>query len=175
VSVLRADIILDAGHSLWPEGDLGQVEGGYVQGLGLFTSEAVRVDTSTGALLSKDLWNYKVPTVDTVPRIFNVALLEGGSHARGVYSSKAVGEPPLLLAVTALTATQQAINAVRAGLGTDAAAPATNGEVIVRGGGDGGDGSPRPAPASLLTAPATPRAVRAAVGRLPLAEWARGE
>jgi len=169
VTLLRTDVLMDAGHSLWPAGDIGQVEGGFVQGAGLMLSEAVRVDPASGGLLTGSLWKYKIPTADAIPRVLNVALAAAAPHARGVLSSKAVGEPPLLLAITALTATQAAVNAVRAGLGHDAVAGATNGTVEVRG--DGGHG-PRPAPAALLTAPATPRAVRAAIGPLPLAEWA---
>lgn len=170
VTILRTDIVMDAGHSLWAAGDIGQVEGGFVQGVGLMLSEAVRVDETTGALKSGSLWTYKAPTADSIPRVLNVALASGAPHARGVLSSKAVGEPPLLLAITALTAAQEAINAVRSGLGGDAAPGETNGEVEVR-----GEGPPRPAPAALLTAPATPRAVLGAIGRLPLAEWAAGK
>jgi hypothetical protein len=84
-----------------------------------------------------------------------------------VLSSKAVGEPPLLLAVTILSATQACVNAMRAGLGEDAGPEETNG-VLECG------GVVKPAPAALLTAPATPAAVAAAVGGLPLAAWARG-
>ena len=168
VSIVRTDIYMDAGHSLWPAGDLGQVEGGFLQGAGLMLSEAVRVDPATGGLASGSLWNYKIPTVDAVPRALHVSLASGLAHARGVLSSKAVGEPPLLLATTILCAVQAAVNAMRAGLGADAGPEATNGVVVCKG------GETRPAPAALLTAPATPAAVAAAVGGQPLAAWARG-
>ena len=166
-TVVRADVQLDAGCSLWTEGDLGQVEGGFLQGAGLMLSEAVRVDPATGGLRSGSFWKYKIPTSDAVPRLFNVSLASGVPHARGVLSSKAVGEPPLLLAVTILSATQACVNAMRAGLGEDAGPEETNG-VLECG------GVVKPAPAALLTAPATPAAVAAAVGGLPLAAWARG-
>lgn len=162
VRVDRADIMLDAAHSLNPAVDVGQAEGGYIQGLGLMLSEAVRWNEQ-GVLTTGTTWDYKVPTVDAVPRSFNVHLLERAPHARGVLSSKAVGEPPLLLAVTALHAAQAAIDAVRAGLGGDAADAQVNGV---------GDGVP--APRAGLTPPATPAAVKAAIGRLPLAEWVKG-
>ena len=163
IRVDRADVMLDAAHSLNPALDVGQAEGGYVQGLGLMLSEAVRWDGGTGVLTTASTWDYKVPTVDAAPRAFNVHLLEGAPHARGVLSSKAVGEPPLLLAVTALHAAQAAVDAVRAGLGDDAEKMGVNGV---------GEGVA--APRVALTPPATPAVVKAAIGRLPLAEWAKG-
>ena len=130
-------------------------------------SEAVRWDAATGALTTGSLWTYKAPLVDAVPRTFNVHLLPASPHARGILSSKAVGEPPLLLASTALHAAQAAVDAVRRALGDDADAQAAP----VNGRGEGGVSAPRVA----LEPPATPAAVKAAVGRLPLAEWAGGK
>ena len=157
----RADLLLDAGHSLNPALDVGQAEGGYVQGLGLMLSEDVAVDPRTGAS-PVSTWDYKIPTADVAPRDFRVHLLAGAPHARGVLSSKAVGEPPLLLAVTALHAVQAAIDAARETLGGDAEPAEANGAAT----------GPCRAPRATLAPPATPAAVRAAIGRLPLAEWA---
>lgn len=159
--VERADLLLDAAHSLNPALDVGQAEGGYVQGLGLMLSEDVAVDPATGASPTST-WDYKVPTADTAPRDMRVHLLAGAPHARGVLSSKAVGEPPLLLAVTALHAIQAAIDAVKETLGADGEPAAANGAAS----------GPCAAPRAALAPPATPAAVRAAIGRLPLAEWA---
>ena len=185
VRIARADIVLDAGASLNPALDSGQIEGGYVQGLGLALSEAVRVNPRTGACATST-WQYKVPTADGCPRALHVHLLPSAKHARGVLSSKAVGEPPLLLASTALCAVQAACDAAREGFAARvagggggggsaaAAAPAAaqllNGTIENR----SRDGPTLAAPRTLLTAPATPAAVKAAIGLVPLAEMVAG-
>ena len=185
VRIARADIVLDAGASLNPALDSGQIEGGYVQGLGLALSEAVRVNPRTGACATST-WQYKVPTADSCPRALHVHLLPSAKHARGVLSSKAVGEPPLLLASTALCAVQAACDAAREGFAARvagggggggsaaAAAPAAaqllNGTIENR----SRDGPTLAAPRTLLTAPATPAAVKAAIGLVPLAEMVAG-
>jgi hypothetical protein len=180
--IIRADIMLDAGASLNPALDSGQIEGGYVQGLGLALSEAVRVNPRTGACATST-WNYKIPTADGCPRALKVHLLPGAKHGRGVLSSKAVGEPPLLLASTALCAIQAACDAAREGFaaragggyGGSGGVPASggvppNGTIENR-----SEGGPAlSAPRTLLTAPATPAAVKAAIGPVPLAEMVAG-
>ena len=85
---------------------MGQVEGGYVQGLGMMLTEDVKTDTETGKLLADSTWTYKVPSAETIPRQLNVYLLKNHPHARGIMSSKATGEPPLLLSVSTLCAVQ---------------------------------------------------------------------
>lgn len=176
--VNRCDVMLDAGASLNPALDCGQIEGGYVQGLGLALSEAVRVDPRTGACATST-WQYKIPTADGVPRLLRVHLLPSARHGRGVLSSKAVGEPPLLLASTALCAIQAACDAAREGFaarvggsgGSGGAAAATpNGTIENR----SKEGPALSAPRTLLTAPATPAAVKAAIGPVPLAELVAG-
>jgi xanthine dehydrogenase molybdopterin-binding subunit B len=179
VRIARADIMLDAGASLNPALDSGQIEGGYVQGLGLALSEAVRVDLRTGACATST-WQYKVPTADGCPRVLKVHLLPAAKHARGILSSKAVGEPPLLLASTALCAIQAACDAAKEGFaskvggngngGGGALAAKANGTIENRSKG----GPSLSAPRSLLTAPATPAAVKAAIGLVPLAEMVAG-
>ncbi|KAL6647006.1 hypothetical protein ACP70R_014443 [Stipagrostis hirtigluma subsp. patula] len=111
-TILRSDLIYDCGQSLNPAVDLGQVEGAFVQGLGYFMSEEY-VTNSDGLVVSDGTWTYKIPTVDTIPKQFNVELLNSGFHKKRVLSSKASGEPPLLLAASVHCATREAIRAAR--------------------------------------------------------------
>lgn len=111
-TIVRSDLIYDCGQSLNPAVDLGQVEGAFVQGIGYFMSEEY-VTNSDGLLISDGTWTYKIPTVDTIPKQFNVKLLNSGFHKKRVLSSKASGEPPLLLAASVHCATREAIRAAR--------------------------------------------------------------
>ncbi|EZA48988.1 Xanthine dehydrogenase [Ooceraea biroi] len=110
--VLRSDIVMDLGESLNPAIDIGQVEGAFVQGYGLFTLEEM-VYSPTGILFSRGPGVYKLPGFTDIPQEFNVSLLKGASNPRAVYSSKAVGEPPLFLASSAFFAIKEAIKAAR--------------------------------------------------------------
>ena len=112
VSVLRADLLYDCGHSLSPLIDIGQAEGAYVMGLGFFLQEETMY-SDQGELVSDGTWEYKPPLYNDIPEELNIELLKDSPYPRGVRSSKAVGEPPLLLAVTALGATRAAIRASR--------------------------------------------------------------
>ncbi len=111
--VRRADILHDAGDSLSPMIDLGQVEGGYVQGLGWLTLEELQWDTSDGPdrgrLLTQAASTYKLPSFSEMPEEFNVALFDDAREEGAIYGSKAVGEPPLMLAISAREALRQAI------------------------------------------------------------------
>jgi xanthine dehydrogenase large subunit len=113
--VLRADIVHDAGDSLSPLIDIGQVEGGYVQGLGWLTLEELRWDTSDGPdrgrLLTQAASTYKLPSFSEMPEVFNVTLFEDAHEEGAIYGSKAVGEPPLMLPLSAREALRQAIAA----------------------------------------------------------------
>ncbi|XP_068649944.1 indole-3-acetaldehyde oxidase-like isoform X2 [Aristolochia californica] len=111
-TILRTDMTYDCGQSLNPAVDLGQVEGAFVQGLGFFMFEEY-LSNAEGLVVSKGTWTYKIPTVDTIPRQFNVELLNTGHHQKRVLSSKASGEPPLLLAVSVHCATREAIREAR--------------------------------------------------------------
>ncbi|XP_066389178.1 indole-3-acetaldehyde oxidase-like isoform X3 [Miscanthus floridulus] len=111
-TIVRSDLIYDCGQSLNPAVDLGQVEGAFVQGIGYFMNEEY-VTNSDGLLISDGTWTYKIPTVDTIPKQFNVKLLNSGFHKKRVLSSKASGEPPLLLAASVHCATREAIRAAR--------------------------------------------------------------
>ncbi|CAL1688978.1 unnamed protein product [Lasius platythorax] len=110
--ILRTDIVMDLGESLNPAIDIGQVEGGFVQGYGLFTLEEM-IYSPTGTLFSRGPGTYKLPGFTNIPQEFNVSLLKGTSNPRAVYSSKAVGEPPLFLASSAFFAIKEAIKAAR--------------------------------------------------------------
>ncbi|MEF2278490.1 xanthine dehydrogenase molybdopterin binding subunit [Deinococcus sp. YIM 134068] len=108
----RVDILHDVGDSLSPLIDIGQVEGGFVQGAGWLTLEDLRWDTSDGPhrgrLATQSASTYKLPSFSEVPEVFNVALLERATESGVVYGSKAVGEPPLMLAISVREALRQA-------------------------------------------------------------------
>ncbi|KAJ7964832.1 putative Aldehyde oxidase [Quillaja saponaria] len=111
-TILQADIIYDCGQSLNPAVDLGQIEGAFVQGIGFFMLEEYPTN-SEGLVVAEGTWTYKIPTVDTIPKQFNVEILNSGHHQKRVLSSKASGEPPLLLAVSVHCAAREAIREAR--------------------------------------------------------------
>lgn len=121
--VLRTDIVMDLGASINPAIDVGQVEGGFMQGYGLFTLEEM-VYSPAGAVLSRGPGVYKLPGFADIPAELNVSLLRSAQNPRAVYSSKAVGEPPLFLASSVFFAIRNAIGAARREEGT--AGDATN-------------------------------------------------
>ncbi|KAF5458646.1 hypothetical protein F2P56_022660 [Juglans regia] len=86
-TVLQTDIIYDCGQSLNPAVDLGQIEGAFVQGLGFFMLEEYLTD-SNGLVVAEGTWTYKIPTLDTIPKKFNVEVLNSGRHQKRVLSSK---------------------------------------------------------------------------------------
>ncbi|XP_066603767.1 xanthine dehydrogenase [Prorops nasuta] len=110
--ILRTDIVMDLGESLNPAIDIGQVEGGFIQGVGLFTLEEL-IYSPTGILFSRGPGAYKIPGFTDIPQEFNVSLLKGAPNPRAVYSSKAVGEPPLFLATSAFFAIREAVKDAR--------------------------------------------------------------
>jgi xanthine dehydrogenase large subunit len=107
--VLRVDILHDVGDSLVPSIDKGQVEGGFVQGLGWLTTEEL-VWNERGYLLTHSPSTYKIPASGDVPEDFRVTLLEDARQDDVIHGSKAVGEPPLMLAISVVTALRQAIH-----------------------------------------------------------------
>jgi xanthine dehydrogenase large subunit len=132
--VLRADLVQDCGASLNPAIDLGQIEGAFVQGQGWLTCEELWWDKQ-GRLRTVGPSTYKIPGSRDVPAIFNVKMLDNApSREATIFRSKAVGEPPLLLATAVWTALKDAIGA------------ATGNKAAVR-----------------LDAPATPERVLAAI------------
>jgi xanthine dehydrogenase large subunit len=110
--VLRADLLHDVGRSLNPLIDRGQVEGAFMQGMGWLTSEEMRWQDQTGELLTLAPTTYKVPAVHDVPQDFRVALFDNVNQEDVVHASKAVGEPPLLLAFSVFLAIRDAVSAV---------------------------------------------------------------
>jgi len=110
--VLRADLLYDAGRSLNPAVDVGQVEGAYVQGVGWLTTEELRWDEQSGRLLTLAPTTYKIPAVHDVPADLRTRLYQRPASADTIHASKAVGEPPLLLAFSAFLAIRDAIHAV---------------------------------------------------------------
>nr|QEO19120.1 rosy [Oiovelia cunucunumana] len=110
--VIRTDIVMDLGESLNPAIDIGQIEGAFVQGQGLFTIEDP-IFSPEGMLYSRGPGAYKIPGFTDIPAEFNVSLLKGAPNPRAVYSSKAVGEPPLFLASSIFFAIREAIKSAR--------------------------------------------------------------
>lgn len=113
--VRRVDIVHDVGDSLSPLIDVGQVEGGFIQGLGWMTLEELVWDTSDGPgrgrLLTRGASTYKLPSLSELPEQLNVTLLSDATEEGAVYGSKAVGEPPLMLALSVREALRQAVAA----------------------------------------------------------------
>ncbi len=126
--ILRADILHDAGASLNPSLDIGQVEGGYVQGAGWLTTEELVWD-DTGRLRTHAPATYKIPACADRPDIFNVTLWDQPNPAQTIYRSKAVGEPPFMLGISAFLALSDAVAACGPNY-PNLQAPATAEEVL---------------------------------------------
>src|SRR5687768_7075872 len=123
--LLRVDILHDVGRSLNPAIDMGQVEGGFVQGVGWLTSEELWWDNA-GKLMTHAPSTYKIPTAFDWPQTFNVNLIPWGENREdSIYRSKAVGEPPLMLAMSVFYAIRDAIAACAGGARPQLDAPAT--------------------------------------------------
>ena len=108
--VLRVDILQDAGDPASPLVDRGQVEGGYVQGLGWLTIEELLWDAE-GRVATGGASTYKLPSWTELPEVFEVAFLERATEPGVVFGAKAIGEPPLMLAISAREAIRDAIAA----------------------------------------------------------------
>lgn len=122
--VLRADLLQDVGDSVAPLIDLGQIEGGFVQGAGWLTLEELVWD-GQGRLATNGASTYKLPSWPEMPEIFNVAFLERATEPGVVYGSKAVGEPPLMLAISVREAIRDAVAAFGNGGVVELDSPAT--------------------------------------------------
>ncbi len=131
--LLRADLLHDVGASINPAIDLGQVEGGFIQGMGWLTTEELWWNEQ-GRLMTHAPSTYKIPAISDCPRDFRVRLFKTSNPKDTVHRSKAVGEPPLLLGFSVFNAIREAVAAV-------------------------GDGRTEPA----LNAPATPEAILGAI------------
>jgi xanthine dehydrogenase large subunit len=107
----RVDILHDVGNSLNPAIDIGQIEGGFIQGMGWLTSEELVWDKS-GKLTSNNPATYKIPAIGDTPEIFNVDLYPRANDEDSIYHSKAVGEPPFMLANSVWCALKDAISSI---------------------------------------------------------------
>ncbi|WP_298933710.1 xanthine dehydrogenase molybdopterin binding subunit [uncultured Ruegeria sp.] len=108
--ILRTDVLHDAGASLNPALDIGQIEGGYVQGAGWLTTEELIWDDK-GNLRTHAPSTYKIPACSDRPDVFNVALWDAENREDTIYRSKAVGEPPFMLGISAWLALSNAVAA----------------------------------------------------------------
>ena len=107
----RVDILHDVGRSLNPAIDIGQIEGGFIQGMGWLTTEELLWDDS-GKLISNNPATYKIPAIGDTPEIFNVDLYPRANDEDSIYHSKAVGEPPFMLANSVWCALKDAISSI---------------------------------------------------------------
>ncbi|HYN46755.1 MAG TPA: xanthine dehydrogenase molybdopterin binding subunit, partial [Allosphingosinicella sp.] len=135
--VVAVDILHDVGRSLNPAIDLGQIEGGFIQGMGWLTTEELVYD-KRGRLLTHAPSTYKIPTANDRPARMEIAIWERGRNEEPtIHRSKAVGEPPLMLAISVFSALTQAVAAAAPGKGL-----------------------------AMLDAPATPERILAAIDEL---------
>ncbi|XP_059083877.1 uncharacterized protein LOC131881124 isoform X2 [Tigriopus californicus] len=129
-TVRRADVMEDTGAALSPNVDIGQVEGAFVMGLGLWLTEELKYEATSGRLLTRDSWEYKPPASQDIPEVFNTYLYNSQDNPYGVLGSKATGEPPLLMAVSSFLALKDAMKEGRYEMGQDGwfsfNGPATN-------------------------------------------------
>ncbi|XP_031414418.1 aldehyde oxidase 5 [Clupea harengus] len=109
---IRTDIVMDVGMSLNPALDIGQIEGGFVQGVGLYTIEELQFSPE-GVLMTRGPSQYKIPALCDVPPQLNVHLLPDSHNPHAIYSSKGIGEPPVFFGCTVFFAVKEAIAAAR--------------------------------------------------------------
>lgn len=129
VKVLRADIFMDLGRPINPGIDRGQVTGAYVQAMGWVTSENLFY-SDKGSLISHSPTTYKIPSIQDTPRVFNVDFITNDDNHCNVVRSKAVGEPPFLLGISAWTAVKNAISYRSKTKLVNITSPATNETVL---------------------------------------------
>jgi xanthine dehydrogenase large subunit len=127
--VPRVDLLIDIGRSINPGVDRGQVIGGFIQGLGWVTTEALVYD-ECGRLLSHSPTTYKIPAITDVPEVFNVATFDNKDNVQNVARSKAVGEPPLMLGICVWAAVKDALSYIAPGVRSDLQLPATGEEIL---------------------------------------------
>jgi xanthine dehydrogenase large subunit len=122
--VRRVDILEDVGESLSPIIDRGQIEGGFLQGLGWLVMEEL-LWTADGRVATNSASTYKLPSWSELPYDFRVAFLERAAEPGVIFGSKAVGEPPLMLAISVREAIRHAISGYGAGGCVELDSPAT--------------------------------------------------
>jgi xanthine dehydrogenase large subunit len=129
LSVPRVDLLIDIGRSINPGVDLGQITGGFIQGMGWVTGECL-VYNERGELLSHSPTTYKIPAITDVPRVFNCELFPNGDNLETVAASKAVGEPPLMHAIAVFSAVKHALACVSPAAASQLRLPATGEEIL---------------------------------------------
>ncbi len=127
--VPRVDLLVDIGQSINPGVDRGQIIGGFIQGLGWVTSEALVYDDQ-GELLSHSPTTYKIPAVTDLPEEFNVTTFDNQDNVQNIRRSKAVGEPPLMLGISVWAAVKNALSYGGPAEQIDLRLPATGEEVL---------------------------------------------
>eukprot|EP00041_Stephanoeca_diplocostata_P035109 m.1226721 g.1226721 ORF g.1226721 m.1226721 type:complete len:1408 (-) comp24639_c0_seq1:828-5051(-) len=119
VTPTRTDILYDCGNSLNPLIDIGQAEGAFIMGQGFYLHEDV-IYTKDGKLMTPDTWEYKPPLATNIPRDLRVEFLKDSPFELGMLGSKAIGEPPLLMAYSQFGAVRMAVGASRVERGKQA-------------------------------------------------------
>ncbi|MBF0280678.1 MAG: xanthine dehydrogenase molybdopterin binding subunit [SAR324 cluster bacterium] len=127
----RCDLLMDIGESINPGIDIGQLEGGFIQGVGWVTGEELRYQEN-GELLSFSPTTYKIPNIQDLPRVFNVNTIKNPHHHINVRRSKAVGEPPLMLCLSVWAAVKNALSYVSGNQIPKLNIPASNEEILKR-------------------------------------------
>lgn len=112
MTILRTDIVQDCGISLNPNLDIGQAEGGFVYGLGAYMFEDMNYNAQ-GALLTENVYRYKLPAADDIPREFNVKLLRDTPCEEGIHNSKGIGEANVQTALSVYGALRYALKSAR--------------------------------------------------------------
>ena len=130
-SLVRADVLMDLGKMINPGLDRGQITGAFIQGVGWALAEEL-VYSDRGHLVSQSPTTYKIPNVSDVPEIFNVATLDNPENVVSLKRGKAVGEPPLLLGISAFCAVKDALRSVSEAASTGLRLPATNEQILMR-------------------------------------------
>ncbi|HET7436533.1 MAG TPA: xanthine dehydrogenase molybdopterin binding subunit, partial [Thermoanaerobaculia bacterium] len=130
MKVLRSDVLMDIGRPINPGVDRGQITGAFIQGMGWLTTEELKY-TEKGELLSHSPTTYKIPNINDVPDIFNVDWIDVDNPVN-LYGSKAVGEPPLLMAISVWCAVKNALSYVSNGELPKLRVPATSEEILMR-------------------------------------------
>ena len=129
LSVPRVDLLIDIGKSINPGVDMGQITGGFIQGMGWATAECLVYD-SAGKLLSHSPTTYKIPAITDVPLDFRCELFPNENNLHCIRRSKAVGEPPLLLGVSVWAAVKNALTSLPGDVDPELKLPATCEEIL---------------------------------------------
>ena len=129
LTVPRVDLLIDIGKSINPGVDMGQITGGFIQGMGWVTAEQLIYD-ETGKLLSHSPTTYKIPAITDVPGDFRCELFPNDDNLHCVRRSKAVGEPPLLMAVCVWAAAKHALSQLSSKIDPNLTLPATGEELL---------------------------------------------